>query len=134
MHRLQSLFAVLAALAIAATLAAQEPPAAIKKELGDFRKDALAAHDKFLASDLLEGRGPGTRGDEVAMEYIADEFESYGLKPAGDSGTYFQKVPLVGVTMDAAKTSVSFTKAGAPTIGPLKHLDQYVATDQSQTS
>jgi Zn-dependent M28 family amino/carboxypeptidase len=133
MHRLQSLFAVLAALAIAAPLAAQEPPAAINKELGDFRKDALAAHDKFLASDLLEGRGPGTRGDDIAMEYIADEFQSYGLQPAGDNGTYFQKVPLVGVTMDAAKTSVSFTKPGGPTIGPLKHLEQYVANDQSQT-
>jgi len=134
MHRLRSLFAVIAALAIAAPLAAQEIPAAVKKEMSDFRPEALAAHDKFLASDLLEGRGPGTRGDELAMDYIAAQFQSYGLQPAGDRGSYFQKVPLIGVTMDASKSSVTFAKPGAPAVGPLKHLEQFVATDQSQTT
>jgi Zn-dependent M28 family amino/carboxypeptidase len=106
--------------------------AAVKSSLDQFNGKALAAHDKFLSSDLLEGRGPGTRGDELAMEYIAAQFEAVGLEPAGDNGTYFQKVPLLGIAMDASKSSVSFTKAGAPTIGPLKHLDEFVANDQSQ--
>src|SRR2546422_1575132 len=108
--------------------AAPIPPA-----LKTFRADAMRAHDKFLASDLLEGRAPGTRGDDLAMLYIAAQFESYGLQPAGDSGTYFQRVPLLGITMDPEKSSVSFTKEGAPAIGPLKTLDQFVASDESQS-
>src|SRR5438477_908310 len=108
--------------------AAPIPPA-----LKTFSADAMRAHDKFLASDLLEGRGPGTRGDDLAMQYIAAQFESYGLQPAGDNGTYFQRVPLLGITMDPDKTSLSFTRDGASTIGPLKHLDQFVGTDQSQS-
>jgi Zn-dependent M28 family amino/carboxypeptidase len=57
----------------------------------------IRAHVKFLSSDLLEGRGPGTRGDQLATEYIATQFALAGLKPAGDHGTYFQQVPLIGV-------------------------------------
>ena len=49
----------------------------------------IRAHVKFLASDLLEGRGTGQRGGDIAAEYIATEFAFYGLKPAGDDGTYF---------------------------------------------
>jgi Zn-dependent M28 family amino/carboxypeptidase len=107
-------------------------PAPVKRSLDTFDAKAIAAHDKFLSSDLLEGRGPGTRGDELAMQYLAAQFEAAGLQPAGDNGTYFQKVPLLGISMDAAKSSISFTKEGAPTIGPLKHLDDFVANDQSQ--
>src|SRR5207237_430652 len=107
-------------------------PASVKSSLNEFDAKALAAHTKFLSSDLLEGRGPGTRGDELAMEYIAAQFQAAGLQPAGDNGTYFQKVPLLGIAMDASQSSVSFTKPGAPPIGPLKHLDQFVANDQSQ--
>lgn len=60
----------------------------------------IRAHVKFLSSDLLEGRGPGTRGGELATEYIATQFALDGLKPAGDHGTYFQKVPLIGITTE----------------------------------
>src|SRR4051794_32467574 len=109
-------------------------PPAVQHGMAAISKQALAAHDQFLASDLLEGRGPGTRGDDVAMEYIAAQFASYGLKPAGDNGSFIQKVPLIGVTMDPEHTSVSFTRAGAPAIGPLKYLDDFVATDQSQSA
>src|SRR3954451_19853731 len=59
---------------------------------------ALRGHIRFLASDLLEGRGPGSRGDELAQQYIAAQFESLGLKPAAPGGGWFQPVPLVGVT------------------------------------
>jgi len=58
----------------------------------------IRAHVRFLASDLLEGRGPGTRGGDLAAEYIATQFELAGLKPAGDGGTFFQQVPLIGIT------------------------------------
>src|SRR3982751_197919 len=53
---------------------------------------ALRAHIRFLADDLLEGRGPGSRGDELAQHYIAAQFESLGLKPAAPGGGWFQSV------------------------------------------
>src|SRR5947207_644588 len=109
-------------------------PTVVERGMKLFSADALRAHDQFLASGLLEGRGPGTRGDDLAMQYIAAEFESYGLAPAGDNGTYYQRVPLLGITMDASKTNLSFTKEGAPPIGPLKHMDEFVGTDQTQNT
>ncbi len=71
---------------------------------GSITDAALRAHIQFLADDLLEGRGPGTRGDEIAQSYIATQFESYGLKPAAPDGGWIQKVPLVGITTKAPPT------------------------------
>src|SRR5690349_24066144 len=67
----------------------------------DISPARIRAHVKFLSSDLLEGRGPGTRGDQLATEYIATQFALAGLQPAGDHGTYFQQVPLIGVETEA---------------------------------
>ena len=58
----------------------------------------LRAHLEFLADDALEGRAPGTRGGKTAAKYIATQFERLGLEPAGDSGTYFQRVPIISLT------------------------------------
>lgn len=57
----------------------------------------IREHTKFLSGDLMEGRGVGTRGGQLASEYIASQLALAGAKPAGDNGTYFQRVPLVGV-------------------------------------
>jgi Zn-dependent M28 family amino/carboxypeptidase len=74
----------------------------------DISADRIRAHVKFLSSDLLEGRGPGTRGGELATEYIATQFALSGLKPAGDGGTFFQQVPLIGIeTEPTAQLSAS---------------------------
>jgi Zn-dependent M28 family amino/carboxypeptidase len=86
---------------------------------------------KFLSSDLLEGRGPGTRGDALAANYIAAQFEALGLRPAGDGGTYFQKVSLLGITTSEEQTRVRFTK-GATTLGPLKYRDEFAGGNQTQ--
>ena len=59
--------------------------------------ERIRADVKFLASDLLEGRGVTSRGGRLATEYIATQLALMGAKPAGDDGTFFQKVPLVGV-------------------------------------
>jgi Peptidase family M28/PA domain len=59
---------------------------------------AIRAYIRFLSDDVLEGRGTGTRGGLVAAEFIAAQFRRMGLEPAGDSGTYFQAVPLLGRT------------------------------------
>src|SRR5690606_17998690 len=61
--------------------------------------DALQAHLEFLASDDLEGRDTGSRGHEIASLYIAAEFKKLGLQPAGDNGTYFQRVKFRSSTL-----------------------------------
>lgn len=139
--RLRSLgFFLIAGTLIGVPLAAQKSaakstspmPSVVKRGLAAFDEKAIKADVRFLASDLLEGRGTGTRGDSVAIEYIATQFEAAGLKPAGDNGTYYQKVPMLGITTDAAKTALSFTKDGVSVVGPLKHEDEYVGQDLTQ--
>src|SRR5207302_1649784 len=87
-------------------------------------------HVRYLSHDLLEGRGTGQRGGDLAAEYIATQFAEYGLKPAGDHGTYMQKVPLVGITT-SPETQFSLIPKQGETMN-LKPLDEYVAYDQSQ--
>jgi Zn-dependent M28 family amino/carboxypeptidase len=60
----------------------------------------LRAHVKYLADDLLEGRGTGTRGGMLAAKYIAAQFEALGLEPATSDRTYFQQVEMIGVKAD----------------------------------
>src|SRR5690606_854906 len=57
-------------------------------------KVALQSHLEFLADDALLGRDTGSDGHEIASNYIAAEFKKLGLQPAGDDGTYFQRVPF----------------------------------------
>ncbi|MGH9528977.1 MAG: M28 family peptidase [Terriglobales bacterium] len=90
----------------------------------------IRAHVRFLSHDLLEGRGTGQRGGDIAAQYIATEFALDGLKPAGDNGTYMQRVPMVGIT-PASETTFSLVPAKGDPI-ELKALDQYVAYDQTQ--
>src|SRR5246127_3099782 len=92
--------------------------------------ERIRAHVRFLAHDLLEGRGTGQRGGDIAAEYIAAQFALYGLKPAGENGTYLQKVPMVGITPGA---DTRFTLVAAKgKASDLKPLDDYVAYDQTQ--
>src|SRR5438874_7799144 len=82
--------------------------------------ERIRAHVRFLSDDLLEGRGTGQRGGDIAAEYIATQFALYGLKPVGDNGTYMQKVPMVGITPQPA-TTFAFVpiKGGANDLKPL---------------
>jgi Zn-dependent M28 family amino/carboxypeptidase len=92
--------------------------------------ERIRAHVRFLAHDLLEGRGTGQRGGDIAAEYIATQFSLYGLKPAGDNGTYMQTVPMVGVT-PAPETTFSLVPANG-SARELKPLTDYVAYDETQ--
>jgi len=92
--------------------------------------DHIRWHVRYLAHDLLEGRGTGQRGGDIAAEYIATQFAEYGLKPAGDHGTYLQKVPLVGITT-LPETQFSIVPKQGETMS-LRPLDEYVAYDQTQ--
>jgi len=79
------------------------PPPDLKAQgeagLKAIHAETLSAHVRFLADDLLEGRGTGTRGHAIAARYVAGQLQSMGYAPAGDDGTYFQKVPFVGMTV-----------------------------------
>ncbi|WNG15751.1 M20/M25/M40 family metallo-hydrolase [Cystobacter fuscus] len=96
MKRLSLLLAPLVLLASAAR-AQSTPPAekAAARSMEDYR---LRAHIDFLASDLLEGRGPGTRGDALAQLYIATQFQLLGLEPMPAGRGYLQPFELVGMT------------------------------------
>jgi Zn-dependent M28 family amino/carboxypeptidase len=126
---------LLSALLFAPALSAQMnltlPPAA-QEEAKSIDPERLRQSDKTLASDAFEGRAPGQPGGEKAAKYIADAFKAAGLEPAGDNGSYFQKVPMVGVKTDAAATKFSLVpKTGEPM--DLTFGTDYVVNNQLHT-
>src|SRR5438045_940488 len=105
------------------------PPAAVAA-LAKIDPEHIRAHVRFLSHDLLEGRGTGQRGGDIAAEYIATQFWLDGLKAAGDNGTFFQKVPMVGIT-PAPETTFEIVPSKGEALR-LKPLDDYVAYDETQ--
>jgi hypothetical protein len=110
---------------------ANELPASLKTVMAAINGNNIRTHVKFLSSDLLEGRGTGQRGGDVAAQYIATQFELYGLKPAGDTGSFLQKVPMVGVTTDPS-SSVTLIWGDKP--NALRLYDDIVAMDETQSA
>ena len=105
------------------------PPAA-RAAATSIDPERIRADVRFLSLDLLEGRGPGTRGGELAAEYMATRFALAGLKPAGDNGTYFQRVPLYAVHTEEDATKFAFVPAvGKPV--ELAYGTQIVAKDET---
>ena len=98
---------------------------AIKPALDSITAGDLLRHTKYLSSDELEGRGPGTRGEELAVDYLINELKGMGLAPGNPDGAYIQKVPLAGFT---AKPVASFT-TGAGEM-KLESLKDYVAVSR----
>lgn len=96
-----------------------------------FDPEKIRAHVQYLASDELEGRGTGQPGGDLAADYIAAQFKSYGLKPAGENSTFFQSVPMVGMKTLPDTTFALVPDSGAPL--DLKPLDDYVTTNERQT-
>jgi Zn-dependent M28 family amino/carboxypeptidase len=90
----------------------------------------LRAHVKYLADDLLEGRGPGSRGGMLAAKYIASQFEALGLEPAAADRSFFQQVQMIGTRTDpSTKLAVKSESAAAE----FKFGDEFVAgTDLEQ--
>ncbi len=112
---------LLGTLLVTASLSAQQsPPSAGTKVARAVDPGILRAHLEFLADDALEGRAPGTRGGETAAKYIAAQFRRLGLEPAGDSGTYYQRVPIISLTPDP-KLAIA-----APTRAPLTWKNDFV--------
>jgi Zn-dependent M28 family amino/carboxypeptidase len=90
----------------------------------------ISAHVKYLSSDALEGRGMGQPGGDLAADYIGKQFASYGLRPAGDNGTFFQSVSMVAVKTLPATTFQLVPASGQPL--SLNLLDDYVTNNESQ--
>src|SRR5690242_14562159 len=96
----------------------------LKPALDVITPDALLAHIKILASDEFEGRAPGSKGEELSIKYIADQFKSIGLKPGNPDGSYFQEVPLAGIKSDP---KMQLVVNGKPPMD-LKFADDFVAS------
>src|SRR5437773_3182963 len=110
--------------AIATTcMAADELPLRLQPTLEAITPDGLLAHIKILASDEFEGRAPGTKGEELSIKYISDQFKQIGLKPGNPDGSYLQELPLAGIK---SEPRMSFTVGDKTT--ELKYPDDFVAT------
>jgi Zn-dependent M28 family amino/carboxypeptidase len=147
---------IAAVLALCAALAACSPPESTPAsdttpgpaptvqrtpigELPDIDADAVLAHTKILASDEYEGRGPGTKGEELTVNYLVNHFKQIGLKPGNTDGTYVQKVPLVGITADGAPLIVKSASGaerrltwGDDVVAWTKHVADGASIDDSE--
>ncbi len=85
---------------------------------------AVLEHTKALASDVFEGRGPGTKGETLTTDYLTKQLQQMGLAPGNPDGGWVQKVPLVGATVEGRPPLV-FRKGG--TERTLAWHDDYVA-------
>src|SRR5213082_3429891 len=114
-------FFVVATLSI---FAADKVAEKLKPALDVITPDALLAHIKILASDEFEGRAPGSKGEELSIKYISDQFKAAGLQPGNPDGSYFQNVPLAGIKSDSR---LQLVVNGKPPMD-LKFADDFVAS------
>ncbi len=116
---------------LAAQQGASASPAPLLQAEAAVSADRIRETDRFISSDLFEGRYPGLRGGDLAGEYIADQFAAAGLLPAGTDG-YKQQVNFVGMKAVPEQTSfVLQPAAGAPL--KLSYGDDYTVSNQSLT-
>lgn len=101
----------------AGTLTAAKPPRALRAALESITADDLLRHIRVLASDEFEGRAPATAGEEKTVNYLAREFARMGLEPGGTDRSWFQPVPLVGLTAQLRQFSY---RAGDRTVTPVQ--------------
>ena len=109
---------------IACAKPAEQVPASQAVAFPEIDGNAVLQHTKVLASDEYEGRAPGTKGEDLTVAYIEDQFRRAGVKPGNTDGTYIQKVPLIGITPDP-KVTLTFARGAKKTA--LKFKDDFVA-------
>jgi Zn-dependent M28 family amino/carboxypeptidase len=107
------------------TTTAAAIPAELKPALDSVNADDILRHIKELSSDTYEGRGPGTKGEELTVKYITEQFQKLGLKPGNPDGTFVQKVPLAGFRAEPEAS----IKAGDKEM-KLENLKDYVAVSR----
>jgi hypothetical protein len=93
-----------AAAALASAATAPVPEAVQRVATANITRNTLEAPIRYLADDLLEGRGPATRGDELARLYLATQLEQLGYAPGGPNGSYQQPFAIVGVDAQMPET------------------------------
>jgi Zn-dependent M28 family amino/carboxypeptidase len=116
---------------LAMNAAAQAQRTANESSNAPIAESTLRGHIKYLSDDLLEGRGTGARGGELAAKYIAAQFETLGLKGAGANNSFFQPVSLVGVKADP-KTELRIN--GRERAEAFKFGDDFVAFTGAQAA
>ncbi|MEP6776992.1 MAG: M28 family peptidase [Chthoniobacterales bacterium] len=123
MKLLQSFVVCLLLALTQAIFAADQPQLPPKSALDVMTPHDFLKHVKTLASDEFEGRAPGSKGEDLSVKYITEQFKAIGLKPGNPNGSYVQEVPLAGI-----KTSprAEFSVAGKAM--PLKFPEDYVAS------
>jgi Zn-dependent M28 family amino/carboxypeptidase len=111
---------------IAEAAVADEGPSLAAQAVAErVTEEAIKGHIRFLADDLLEGRGPGSRGDELTQLYLSTQMQSYGIQPAAEGNNWIQPVPLRGLTTRAPK-EIAFHKADQKLT--LKHFEDMMAS------
>ena len=82
----------------AAAAGAGQTPQVTASSMPKIEQQAILDRIKVISADEYEGRAPGSKGEELTVRYLEDEFKKLGLKPGNPDGTYVQNVPLVGIT------------------------------------
>jgi Zn-dependent M28 family amino/carboxypeptidase len=129
------IFAVLLLLGVSGCSRATEPPAAAAPALNttapvavakmpSFDAGRMLADIKTLSSDEFEGRAPGSKGEELTVKYLEDQFKKIGLQPGNTDGTFVQPLPLVGIT---ASNTRPLTVSGNGKKATFKWRDDLVA-------
>ena len=113
-----------------ALIACQSGPSAPDAALNSLQANAFMSHIRKLASDEFQGRLPGTRGEELTVKYLEEQFKSMGLEPGNPDGSYVQKVPLVGITADP---NMTLALTGRGRAMKLKYLNDFVAATRRVT-
>src|SRR5271167_3643158 len=122
---MRKLLSIVAVVLLGAAILVAQKQVTPKADAANIRE-----HVKYLSSDLLEGRGTGQKGGDDAAEYIAAQFKSYGLKPAGENGTYFQDVPMVGIKTQP-ETTFNFVPKDGQSVA-LNLFDDFVTSNGTQ--
>jgi Zn-dependent M28 family amino/carboxypeptidase len=144
MYRRKTLMILFTSCFIAATTGGQQPtdsskssvpaiaglPSGARAAAASIDPEKIRDHVRFLSLDLLEGRGPGTRGAELAAEYIATQFALASLEPAGENGSYMQRVPLFAVHTLEDKTKFAFVPASGQPV-ELAYGSEIVSKDET---
>src|SRR5215471_16630807 len=107
----------------AALLGSDELRERLQPALEAIIPDGLLAHIKVLASDEFEGRAPGSKGEDLSVKYITDQFKKIDLKPGNPGGTYTQQVPLAGIKSEPRMSFI----IGGKTI-EMKYPEDFVAS------
>ena len=124
--------AALALLLTSAIACSSEPKGPIAlKDLPDIDTKLALDDIKKLASDEFEGRGPGSKGEDLTVQFLSDQFKAIGLKPGNPDGTWTQAVPLVGLASDKM-TPLKITAKNGKSLD-LKFRDQFVGWSRRVT-